>query len=592
MRKYIFLFLTLLAVLLLPACAAKDADTVITVLVEDGAHYEVDVAMVTLEPGGNAAFYIKTDRDYAVTAANYRGEYNIRRTRGMTKLELWNVHYPTRVSLTLSRDFRTISYEANGGAALTGYGTSVTETYDVSYHIRPNVSIGTDLFSREGHTLVCWNTAPDGSGQRVGLGSRMSVDEPVTLYAQWAEWTPADCFAWKVSEGGTAVITACTETGPTVVVPELLDGRTVTGIAAKAFANCPAETVILPKTLVRIEKRAFSGAKLRELCFYDNIEYITDDCFPNCKNFSTLRINAIEDPYGYSYRRESVLADKLDVLIETMGEDRLIFYGGCSMWYNLNGDDVEAAYGDQYQILDMAVNGLTSSLFQMELLRCFVTEHDVLIHTPEISSEQQLMLTTAMAKNDSKTWCAMEYNYDLVSLIDIRLFEEGVLETLRVYLDKKAEGGTYADVYRDSKGNEFFQRNGTLSFLREARAESLSDSVYLDSSYLEDLSRLEEEYRYFTELGVPIYVTFACIDIDDVPAEQRANLGQMGELFLEKFSAMDGVTVFGNIEDFVYETEDFYDTVYHLLTVPARQCTAVWLRDLTPLLVADGLLEE
>ena len=585
MKRILCLFLAVLTVFLLSSCAVQRNDTKVSVLIEDGENYRVEEALISLEPGDYAAFYVKTDPDYAVVATDYRGRYSLTRTRGMTKLVLEDVRVPTRVRLELSRDFRTIRYEANGGEALTGRGRSVTETYSVSEHRRPNVSIGTELFAREGYTLTGWNTEPDGSGLRVGLGSRVTADEAPVLYAQWAKWTPAERFTWTEAEDGSAIITGCGETGPLLVVPETLEGRTVTVLAAGAFAGCPAERVILPKSLVRIEQEAFTGAALRELCFFDNVEYITDACFPDCENLATLRISAIEDPYGYSFRRESVWVDKLDLLIETQGRDRLIFYGGCAMWYNLSAQDVLEAYGDRYTILNMGVNGLASSLLQMEILRCFMTEHDILIHTPEIASEQQLLLNTGLAKVDDRLWGALEYNFDLVSLVDIRVFEDGgVLESLRIYLDKKKPGGAYTDVYRDSKGRDYYDETGCIPFLREQQSESLSDKVTLVPERFEALSRLEAEYAKFSALGVKILVSFACIDIDRVPEEQQGSLELMGELFLEKFSRMEGVTVFGKIEDFVYHDEDFFDTVYHLLSVPAQRCTQTWLEGLEGLI--------
>ncbi len=133
---------------------------------------------------------------------------------------------PTRVRLTLSHDARTIHYLANGGKGLDGVGSEVTESYDIREHRRPNVSIGTDLFAREGFTLTGWNTKPDGSGQRVGLGSRVTVTDELTLYAQWEEWTDADRFTCRITEIG-ATVTGCSETGEKLVVPETLEGAPV-----------------------------------------------------------------------------------------------------------------------------------------------------------------------------------------------------------------------------------------------------------------------------------------------------------------------------------------------------------------------------
>ena len=212
MKKCIVLLTLLFAVCLLAACGQEGSDTAVTVVVEAGEHYSLEVGAVTLEPGEDAVFYIRTEENYMVTAADYRGEYSLTETRGLTKLVLRDLRYPTRVRLTVSHDGRTIRYLANGGSALTGEGRDITRSYDVRVHLRPNVSIGTDLFEREGYTLTSWNTEPDGSGQRVGLGSRMTVEDSATLYAQWAAWTTAEQFDYRL-EGGNAVVTGCREEG-------------------------------------------------------------------------------------------------------------------------------------------------------------------------------------------------------------------------------------------------------------------------------------------------------------------------------------------------------------------------------------------
>ncbi len=591
MKTAIRLCALMLAAFLLLACAGERVSTTaLTVTVLDGEHYSVEVGSVSVEPGETASFLIQTDPGFSVAGADYRGDCRVTEDNGRYRLTLQNVRYPTRVKLSLTQYAVTIEYVANGGEAITPDGNSVKRNYDITEHIRPNVSVGTDLFSRNGYTQTCWNTAPDGSGTRVGLGSRMTVDGSAVLYAQWEKWTDAEYFAYRVADG-KAVLTGCTGTEEQIVVPETVDGYTVCGIDALAFKDCPAKTVILPKSIERIEKDAFSGATLQELHLFDNVEFLTDESFADCVNLSTLYISAIENPYGYSYRRESVLVDKLDRLIVTMGQDRLIFYGGCAMWYNLNGEMALEAFGDRYTVLNMGVNGVMGSLFQMELLRCFMTDRDILIHAPEISSRQQLLLNTALISHDDKLWSALEYNYDLVSLVDIRLFSGSFFESFRHYLNRKKPGGKYTDVYRDSKGRAYLDAIGSVPYERTETADKLSDSVELDPAYLEDLSRLREEYALFTEKGIPIYVTYAAINIDQVPKEQRGNLDRMGELYTKVFSEMDGVTVIGDIHDFIYRDRDCFDTVYHLLSAPAMRCTRVWIDDLTAALKADGRWE-
>jgi len=585
----------LLCALCLPLCACGTQSTVsseITAFIEEGEHFSVEVAAVSVQPGGDAAFYIQTEEGYNVTAADYSGEYELYETRGLTKLILKDLRYPTRIKLSLSFNTRIITYNANGGESVTGEGTEVSRSYDISYHIRPNTSIGTDIFERDGYTLVGWNTEPDGSGTAVGLGSRVTVDSRLTLYAQWSKWTEEEYFSYQI-RGNAAEISACSYRGEVLTVPEKLGEYNVTVILGGAFTHCPSQTVILPKSIRTVREGAFLSSELSTLYFYDNMDYITDDSFINCKNLSTLHINAIEDPYGFSTRRESLWIDKLDLLMTTMGEKRLIFYGGCSMWYNLIGTEAQELSGD-YRVLNMGRNGLVSSLFQLDVLQNFMTEEDILICTPEISSRQQLIQTTAFGSNDKKLWCAIEYNYDILAMVDIRMFSNGVLEYFRQYLNNKQPGGSYTDIYHDSKGREYLDSTLSIPYERTVSAETLADTdkaiIYL--SYLDDLSRLEEAYSKFTEKGIRIYVSCAVLDIDEVPEEQLTDLDEMARRYTEKFSAMEGVTVISSLYDFLYRNPDFFDSVYHMLSEPARECTQKWMRDVLAQMEKDGLITQ
>lgn len=598
MKRISLAILIMLTILLLASCSDPEmSTTLIRATLLDGEHYTVVENTRELEPGSNVFFQIQPEFGYKVVGTDYPGKTKISLDHGAYKVELIGVQYPVRVNPELARFTRDITYDANGGEALTEEGAVVSRSYDVSYHTRPNTSNGTELFARDGYTMTGWNTEPDGSGLRVGLASRVTVDDSLYLYAQWEKWSDEGLFTYTITDDADetseydkmATITGYSGDAEKLVIPEFLGGAPVRALAGGSFSGCTAKSVILPKTLRDVGSDAFRGAQLESLSFFDNIVYITDDCFPDCPNFSTLIISAIEDPYGYQFRRESVFSDKMDLLINTMGEDRMLFYGGCSMWYNLIGDNMQKALGDRYRVVNMAINGVSSSLIQMEIIRHFVTERDILFHTPEISSPQQLLTYTELSKYDDKIWCALEYNYDLASLVDIRDFDGGVLESLRLYLDKKKPGGRYTDKYIDSHGNEYFDSTGSIPYYRTVQADKLVDDVFLRPSFLEDLSRLDREYEYFEDRGVRIYVSYACIDIEDVPEEEQGNLELMGDLYREKFEAMDGPVVISDINDYVFYHREFYDTVYHLLTQPAEECTKLWIKDLLAQLTSDGL---
>ena len=80
--------------------------------------------------------------------------------------------------------------------------------------------------------------------------------------------------------------------------------------------------------------------------------------------------------------------------------------------------------------------------------------------------------------------------------------------------------------------------------------------------------------------------------MDDVPEEQRGNVELMDNLFREAVEGMDGPALISALGDFLYRHDDFYDTNYHLLSQPARNNSAIWLRDLQAQMEKDGLWED
>lgn len=592
------LFLAALALgLALGACGGGEAYGRIQVSIVETAGLTVENNGRWIEPGENVEFLLTVSPGREISNVLYDGGYRLNAEGGRVRLELLDVRYPlrARVELTqaedptdqanLLRDYRTITYEPNGGE-----GEPVAETYRVTVHTRPNTSQGPEGFQRKGYTLTGWNTAPDGSGRLVGLGSRITVpNQGLTLYAQWLRWTEESLFDFEDGEDGLC-ITGYHGEEDTVVIPGTAAGTPVTAIAAGAFAGCSARRVVLPPGLAAVEEGAFTGAALEELTLFDSIGTVSDAAFEDCARLRTLHINAAEDPYGYRYRRESLYADKVDLLINARGTRKIVFYGGCSMWYNLIGSEAVHAFPD-YTVINMGLNGTVNSLIQMEILGTFLEEGDILFHAPELSSTQQLLLDTDMHSEDDKLWCGLEYNYDLLALVDLRGIG-GVFDSLAGYLQKKQPGGSYAGEYKDASGNVIMDRTGSITLLRLQPLPRLSetDEVTLDPAGLEGgLPALSRIYGEYGAKGVRVYVSYACIDREALPPEQRDNGPEMERRLRELIEAMDGPAVISSLEDYFYVTRDFYDTHYHLLTPQAYGNTEKWLRDLAAQMEADGL---
>lgn len=566
--------LLLVLVLLLVGCSSDTHDTKVQVTIMEADGCLVSENGIWVTPGENAVFLLDLDRGYSLSDTDYSGSYHTSVKGTRTELTLENIQYPTRITLKLTNRYCTITYDPNGGN-----GEVQTVTYDTRLHLRPNTSIGTDLFSRDGYTLVGWNTKADGSGDQTGLGSRVSADGSLTLYAQWARWSDDADFSYSVQD--TVIIERYHGSDTVIVIPERIEGKPVTHIAAGAFSNCIAQEIIFPITMDVVEAGAFIDCAMETVTLFDNIISVSDSSFVNCPNLTTLRINAIEAPYGYAYRKESCYADKVDLLIQAQGERKLVFYGGCSMWYNLDGYRMNQAFGDQYTVINMGLNGTVNSPVQMQIMAVFLEPEDILFHTPELSSKQQLLIAEGMGEYDDKLWCGLEYNYDLFTLVDLRTVP-GAFGSLCHYLSMKNTQTTYRQAYTDEYDQLFWDEYGSIPIYRTDTQEDLPDDVYLDPTFINPnaMDCLKQVYDLYQAKGVRIYLSYACINMDAVPEDQKGNVEMMDTLFRESIEEMDGPVLISCLSDYLFRNEDFYDTNYHLLSKAASANTDLWIRDL------------
>lgn len=571
----ILLLILVLAMLPLPTYALNNT---ILVSIEEGTGFTVEQNGLRIFPGEDAVFTLTMDSGSSLLDTDYPGETNITQENRTVTLTLRNVNYPVRIHLSISTKYARIAYQPNGGS-----GEPIEKRYSMTTHPRPNTESGRNMFTREGYTLYSWNTRSDGAGTRVGLGSRIMPENGIlTLYAQWAKWTDENCFDWQISEEGTAEITACRSEDDLLVIPAALGGNTVTAIAADAFTGCPASAIILPETLLRIEDRAFADCDLRALTLWDGICAMSDDAFCSCAELTTLYINAYEPPFGYAYRRESMYADKVEMLIRADKQKKLVFYGGCSMWYNLDAAQVEKLFGEEYVIINMGLNGTVSSAVQLQILQNYLSDGDILFHTPELSSKQQLMILNDLDKNDVSLWAGLENNYDLFSLVDLRTIS-GVFSSFSRYLNSKNSRTDYQSKYTDSAMNTYLDKYGSIPFYRSPTSNTLTDDVLLDPGMISgsQLDTLEAYYHALASAGVKIYVSYACINMDALPEEQKGNVEEMNMRFRERIEQTNCAIPISQLRDYLYGSGDFYDTNYHLCSEAAKDNTAKWLRDLT-----------
>lgn len=102
-------------------------------------------------------------------------------------------------------------------------------------------------------------------------------------------------FQYTLKSNGTATIVGYTGSGDSIIIPQMLDGYTVTAIGDKAFycdtLNDNSCTITLPDTIKSIGDFAFWNKNVRSINLTNTLEYIGKGAFVGC-NSITYRISA------------------------------------------------------------------------------------------------------------------------------------------------------------------------------------------------------------------------------------------------------------------------------------------------------------
>ena len=529
--------------------------------------------------GANATFPL----DVAVSEVGYAGKYELREGE-VRELILYDITEDTEVELragegplTVREGMQGISYDANGGEF---YGNGVRKTTIVApkKYTRMN-TLGASAVAREGYTLAGWSTQEDGSDPVCG---RAAAEHLAILYASWKAWTPAARFTFAEAEGGLAV-TGYYGQDAEVVVPASVGGMSVTGIATGAFSSLTSpESVVLPAGLSYVEDGAFSNLySLRTLSLFDDLnlsQYAFSECTP-----ARIILGAVLPPV-YGTTENGQFANKLELLYEARAEKKLLFFGGCSVWYGVDSALAEEAFAG-YHALNMGVIGGTCATFQMELIRPYLQEGDLFVHLPELISPYQLLYDPSF---DQRVFMTLEANYDLVSRLDLTRYTF-VLKALSDFLAAKQQLVAEGEAYGYEEGLPEMDERGDL---RRARAGGYDNEgkpyVFPDPSALTNYHAEQSfaaQYGMIADMGASVYVGVSPFNDDGVFLPAGEELLRA----VERFIAMGNAPahVFMSLEDGAMDRRYIYDTNWHLSNEGARIYTERVIARLKEALAAE-----
>lgn len=483
----------------------------------------------------------------------------------------------------------SVRYEGNGGTLRAWDGDSVALPMD-NAHLRVNTAQGTRYFQREGYVLTSWNTAADGSGERIGLGSRTDRREGLTLYAQWAKAAPGEDFAYEL-RGEQAWITEYRGGAERCVVPEALDGLPVRGVCAGAFREKEFDALVLPAGLYAVEAGAFQGCAVREITLFDGLREISDESFADCRGLRTLRVNAAVSPV-YSGSYFDTFSDKYDWLRSLRGRRKLVLFSGSSGRYGYDSPALAAAFPD-YVPANMGVYAYTNARPQLELILGLAEEGDVLLSAPEFDAAAEQFC--ASNRLDARFWAMMESNYDGAAELDLSGYC-GVFDSFGEYLAARRgmAGRNYAEspAAYDDEGNRYafatYNQYGDLILPRPngERDECLRHNIadYTTANITpERVEALNGAYRRFLDKGIAVYFTYTPRNRNSLTAESTPGARRALHRYLTENLC---VPVISDLEDSLYSGVYFYLIDSHLSREGAELRTRQVIGQLRPWL--DG----
>ena len=557
---------------------SKTRSSAFPVVLEENEGYTSPSPVQNTDPGGGVSFVIRVKDGYRpvsvsdgkrVTAVTDENEAEAEEeklsftegTYGSYTVSLQDVAFPTMLTLQMEKSSFTLTYDPGDGEE--PLKVPVTDS-----HERLNTA-GADLFSRDGYTLIGWEST---EGDVIGCGSRAKLSSGETLKAVWAPWTKEGCFTVRPYADGVEITGCDLEETDNLVIPETIDGKRVRTIGKGAFEKTRCKSLVLPKGLYQVSDGAFRDLSFTDLYLFDDIEEISDRAFSGCDNFQTLHIERVEAP-AYAGTYYAAFADKLDRLRSLKDQKKIVLFSGSSTRFGYDSAEIEAAF-PSYHVVNMGVFAYTNALPQLSIIRSFLKEGDILIDSPEFDAAKRQFCTTN--EMDSAFFCLIEEDYDAMTLLDVRDFSN-VLDSFCQYtkdregMEEKSPALSPADF--DEDGNPVQEKSyneyGDYCLYR-ANAKS-DDPVYglpvdyTRASYPKDyfIDPYNEVARSFTDLGVSFFFTYSPrnrLAVSD--AATKESLEDLDQYFSENLS----VPVLGRVEDLLMPGRYFYGTDNHLST--------------------------
>lgn len=474
----------------------------------------------------------------------------------------------------LSNDLLRMEYHANGGFTIDNRESILLDYQISAAHLNPVTLLGTYYLFKDGYTLESYNTEPDGSGTRVGIGSKVDIsfanENKIKLYAQWVKWSDTEDFEFIEKDDGTYKLERYIGDADAscVVVPNEILNKKVSEISSYAFDNINVEKIILNLDLETLNSCAINECnELTSLLMFTNIVDAYNDSV-NKSSLKTIYINSTTYTNNTTINERDI-SSQLDQ-IKAMKKDRVIFVGHTPLRYNHDITPFIKKYPNKDFYIFGTQEGANFAV-PIDILSKFLNKKDkIIISIMETHINPKYIGYT--------TFTYLKYNLDLFSLLNyqdyINMFFPSYVQFMR-YMEK----GLTGKVCNAEQGNKLNEYGG-LSY---GKATTNIDNI--NSSYTPKLNNYQKEELYsfipkiFNESEISnenIYITWSTYNKNSIKDYEMFNN-------FEKYikSVLPNYVYYDSILENIYGGDKFIQNSSTILSaVGAEERINRWLEQL------------
>jgi hypothetical protein len=228
--------------------------------------------------------------------------------------------------------------------------------------------LGQGTLKNKDYNFLGWTQSGYYYNEFINQGDKVTINwEDLNLFAVWDDGTGTP-FLFEIKDNEVTITGLNTDYSRIVVIPDTLQGKSVTAIDDTALSNLAITEVRLPKNLKRIGVGAFAGNKITGIIIPDTVEFIGMGAF---RDNSLTRVTfgtglkALESHTFYNNELINIVIPPNITTVKTgaFGENDIVFIRlGANV--DIQADKAFGTNGDEFRTFYNTTKGKAAGLYQ------------------------------------------------------------------------------------------------------------------------------------------------------------------------------------------------------------------------------------